>query len=125
MQFALTNLFLVAVSAVLYLVVRTLPRLGEEVVAIRQPSLIERLIISDIPHRFDMLVNAVMEKSFRRLKVVLLRFDNYLTAKIKKINTHNGIQKPKANFVEELNGPVEGFVEVSDNSGMDLLKSEE
>ena len=125
MQFALTNLFLVAVSAVLYLVVRTLPRLGEEVVAIRQPSLIERLIISDIPHRFDMLVNAVMEKSFRRLKVVLLRFDNYLTTKIKKINTHNGIQKPKANFDEELNGPVEGFVEVSDNSGMDLLKSEE
>jgi len=116
-QFLLTNVFFLAVGTVLYIVVRTLPRLGEETAAPARQSIIERLVMSDIPHRVDVVLNAMLGKSFRKMKVLSLRFDNYLTDKLKKINTHSGASKAKPNFIEELGGPLEGAVEVVDNSG--------
>ena len=107
LQFILTNILLIAIGGMLYLFVRTLPRMGESEVKEEKRTVFERWVMSEIPHEIDKVLNATMGKLFRKLKVLLLRLDNYLTARLKKIHTEtnghgggltgNGA-KPKIDF---------------------------
>ena len=99
-QYILTNIFLLSIGLVLFLVVRSLPRVGEDgESAQRRQTLLERLVTSDIPNRLDAMTNVFLGKVFRRLKIHLLRFDNYLTERLKRMTPEgNGDSKPKIDF---------------------------
>jgi hypothetical protein len=56
-------------------------------------------VTSDIPNQLDAITNVFLGKVFRRLKIHLMRFDNYLTERLKKMNPEgNGGEKPKIDF---------------------------
>ena len=107
LQFILTNLLLISVGGILYIFVRALPRIGEREAKEEKRTVFERWVMSEIPHQIDRALNATLGKLFRKLKVLLLRFDNYLTSRLKKIHTEtngngSGITgtgaKPKIDF---------------------------
>jgi len=83
-------------------VARALPRLDEAALKPKRQSLLERWFTSEIPERVDALLGVYLGKFFRRLKVLLLRFDNYLSERIKKLSptNSNGNGKPKIDFSE-------------------------
>ncbi len=98
-QFIITDIIMLSLGAMLYLAVRALPRIEEDTAATRGHTLVDRLLHSEIPHKIDAVVNSYSGKFFRKLKVLLMKFDNYLTHRIKKMNTHmNGTGKPKIDF---------------------------
>ena len=99
LRFVLTDLLMLSLGAILYLIVRALPRIEEDHAARAKHSFVHRLLHSAIPHKIDLGINAYAEKFFRKLKVWLMRFDNYLTHRLKKIHTNgNGNGKPKIDF---------------------------
>ena len=99
-QYILVNIFLLSTGLVLFLVVRSLPRIGEDDESARKrQTFLERLVTSDIPHRLDEMTNVFLGKIFRRVKIHLLRLDNYLTERMKRMNPEtNGEAKPKIDF---------------------------
>ena len=122
LQLILTDILFLALAVMLYLVVRTLPRIEESGDPDRK-GVFERMITSDIPGRIDETLNAFIGKAFRRMKVNLMRFDNYLTGKLKTMNMENGNSNGKNGkngdhneYMKELTGPLEKEVEKEDNS---------
>jgi len=90
MQFIILNLILVALGVVLYLIVRTLPRLGDEHAHPQPVTLFERWIVSEIPERVDAVLNNFLGKSLRKTRVLLMRLDNFVSKWLARIKTKNG-----------------------------------
>lgn len=95
-QFILVNILLISFGGILYIIARTLPRLEKNQKEEEKQNLLEKFIISDLPYKVDSLIYAYLGKILRFLKVLVLRFDNYLTDKLKKVNIKN--QTKKADF---------------------------
>lgn len=90
-QFVVINILMISVGVVLYLMIRALPRIdGEEDIPSRA-NILERWITSEIPEKVDVLLNNFLGKFFRRLKIALLKIDNYITKRMEKIK---GVQAP-------------------------------
>ena len=105
---------MISLGTILYIVARSLPRIKEEGGPARQ-TFLDRLIISEIPHKVDTTINTFSGKLCRKLKVSLLKFDNYLSGRLKKMNLElNGNGKPKIDFLE-LNSDKEEKNTVADN----------
>jgi len=94
LQFILTDLLMLSLGAILYLVVRTLPRIGESAPQ-GERGLFERWITSEIPERADSFVKNFFHKFLRKTKIFILKMDNILTQRMKKIKPDmNGETKP-------------------------------
>ena len=94
-QFIITNILMVSLGIVLYLVARALPRV-DETVPVHGP--LGRWVTSEIPERVDVALNSFLGKFLRRTKVFLLKIDYLLTERIKKTKTENGNGKAKIDF---------------------------
>ena len=95
LQFILTTILFLALGTILFLVVRSLPRIGEDP-AVRRTNIWERLLASEIPERIDAVVTNVLAKFLRRTKVVVLKLDNRITKfleKSKSISTTHAGQR--------------------------------
>jgi len=90
LQFIVVNLIFIALGVILYLVVRTLPRLGDEHAHPQPVTIFERLIVSEIPERIDAALNAFLGKTLRKTRVVLMRLDNFVSKWLARIKTKNG-----------------------------------
>jgi len=90
LQFIIVNILFVAAGTALYLVVRTLPRLGDERAHPHPLTLVERLIVSEIPERVDAALSAFLSKFLRRTHVILLRLDNFVSKSLARIKTKKG-----------------------------------
>ncbi len=104
-QFILVDIVMLSLGGILYLVVRALPRIEEGEPDPDAHSFIDRIIHSHIPHKIDVAVAAYSGKLFRKLKVVLMKLDNYLTNRLKIINIDSGgtggiTGKPKIDLSE-------------------------
>ncbi|HTY39641.1 MAG TPA: hypothetical protein VMC43_00935 [Candidatus Paceibacterota bacterium] len=99
LQFIFTNVVMLAAGIILYLMARALPRIVDDPAGERPPTFFERLVNSDIPNRLDEATNFWLGKIFRRLKISLMRFDNYLTERLKRINTEASA-KPKIDLAD-------------------------
>jgi len=98
-QFTLSTILMLALGLVLYLTARSLPRITEDPNEDKKKSLVEAWIVSEMPHRIDQAMNTFMGKFFRKLKIYILRMDNILTERLKKMSSdQNG--KPKIDFNE-------------------------
>lgn len=80
---------MVALGVILYLVARSLPRVGEETPTVKK-NFFERWAASEIPEKVDYFINGFLEKFLRKSKVYLLRIDNFLTKRLNKTKTNGG-----------------------------------
>ncbi len=90
-KFILINILFVSTGGIIYIFLKTLPRLEEA----DSPKInaLDKFIISDLPHKIDYTFNLYFGKFLRKIKVLLLKFDNYLSEKIKKLNSKTDIKK--------------------------------
>ena len=84
LQFIVTNIFFLSLGVILYVAVRTLPRIDGSIAPERKGAW-ERWLASGVPERIDRALNGFLFKALRRLKVLLLRADNALNARLQKI----------------------------------------
>jgi hypothetical protein len=94
MMFVFTIVLMFALGAVLYLMVRALPRIAEEPQA--KESFLDRWAKSQIPEKIDIAFNGFLVKFLRRVKVFALKFDNAVSVGLRKVSA--GENGKKQNF---------------------------
>jgi len=77
---------MISFSAVLYLMVRALPRIQEE--AAMKEGFLDRWAHSEVPEKVDAAVNGYLLKFLRKVKVVVLKLDNTLSKHLQTIQHH-------------------------------------
>ena len=82
--FILTDVLMIAVGGVLYLMVRALPRIAE--VSADHQNIIDRLAHSEIPEKLDAAFDTLLVKFLRKSKVFILKLENSLNKRLRKIN---------------------------------------
>jgi len=98
----------------LVLVARSLPRIHEGESGEAEPrGAFSRYILSDLPHRADVSLSIFLEKIMRRLRIILLRFDNFLTEHLRRISDQNK-EKPKIDFKD-----IENTAELGEKSELE------
>lgn len=94
--FIVSNILMLSVGLVLYVVARTLPRIdvsdGED-----KRNIFDRWVHSEVPEKVDVVLNAFLAKILRRAKVFLLKSDNFVSDKLQRVSA-NGNGKPKIDF---------------------------
>ncbi|MDO8664379.1 MAG: hypothetical protein Q7K44_02415 [Candidatus Liptonbacteria bacterium] len=111
LQFILTTILMASLGTMLYLVARSIPRVGEEVSD--KKSFLDRFASSEIPEKIDTAFNGFLLKYLRKLKIVLLKVDNFITEKLKKISSNGNLKhfgkltsKPKIDLKDISGDPV-------------------
>ena len=99
-QFIVIDIFMIAVGVVLYLIVRALPRIDEGHGPHFKTTVLEHWLTSEMPERIDRVLNSFLGKFIRRTKIVLMKVDNVLTNRLKKIKTEVGNGTPQKGFGE-------------------------
>lgn len=114
-DFLLTYAAVISLGIILVIIVRSWPKInavpGEE----KKSGIFERVLLSDIPQKADLILMRFTEKMCRKLKVAVLRTDNYLTAKLKNMSERSN-EKPKINF-KEIHGASEMASVDTENAG--------
>jgi len=99
-MFIFTSIFMVSLSAVLYLVVRTLPRIAEEQGGEAAGHGAVHPLRSHIPEKIDVALNGFLLKSLRKLKVLVLKIDNSLSRHLQRVKPEENGKKPSIDFKE-------------------------
>ncbi|TSC60367.1 MAG: hypothetical protein LiPW15_245 [Parcubacteria group bacterium LiPW_15] len=97
--FIITNIFLISLAAILFMVARVLPRIETPAEEIKQSPL-EKWVTSGVPEKVDAVLNAFFAKFLRRAKVVIMRVDNSVTNRLQNFAKKEGNGKPKPDFKE-------------------------
>ena len=101
--FIVTDILMVTVGVVLYLMVRALPRIAEE--SSERRGVLDRLAHSEVPEKLDAAIDTFLIKLLRKVKVFILQLDNALSKHLRKINVaENGETKVAVDFSEFVNG---------------------
>ena len=91
-NFALQTIFLVSFGVIVYLVAIAVPRISDESVHERKGFI--REWFRNVPlDKIDDGVNSFSEKTLRKLKVFIMKFDNFVSRllnKVKKNGNGNG-----------------------------------
>lgn len=101
-EFIFTTLLMIFLGAVLYLTVRALPRI-EEVTAGEgeaPKNMFEHWAHSEIPEKIDAAFSGFMLKFLRRLKIVVLRLDNWLAKSLRKVQPTENRANTNIDFKE-------------------------
>lgn len=97
-NFILEIALMLGLGAMIYMVARAVPRIGDEIQETH--TKLDRLFASIPLHKADALLNNFLEKFLRKTKLVLMKLDNSLGSyldKIRKISSNgqrNGEEKP-------------------------------
>ena len=97
LQFIATNVLMVSLGMVLYVVVRTLPRVEDSGVPEKR-GIWEKWIASGVPEKIDKWLNAFLAKFLRKVKIVLLKMDNSITSRLNKVRQDANGAQPKTNI---------------------------
>ncbi len=104
MMFVFTILLMLALGTVLYLMVRALPRLGGEDEPAKE-SFLDRWGRSEIPEKIDAAFNGFLVKFLRRVQVIALKFDNAVSARLRKAAAEsNGKDKKQSFELKDIGG---------------------
>lgn len=87
-EFVLANIAMIAVGVILFVIARSLPRIGE--VETSPKSLLERWITSEVPEKLDTTFNSFAGKFLRKLRVIILKVDNAVSISLKRFKQENG-----------------------------------
>jgi len=91
-NFILQIIIMSSLGAMIYLIARAAPRVGDiEEIFKKQPlgdfeKLIAKIPISEI----DFILSAWVEKSLRKIKLILMKWDNLLSEHLNRIKKTNG-----------------------------------
>ncbi len=100
-QFIFTIVLMISFGGLLYVGVRGMSRLEDELIfSPERVSFWKRLANSGILERLDKTLVQLTHRFLRRLRVVLLRFDNILTVWLKKTRLKNGEEGIHTEFKE-------------------------
>lgn len=100
-QFVFTLALMISFGGLLYLSVRGLSRLEDEMVFVpEQSSLWKRLTTSGFLEKLDTFLVRSIHRLLRRVHVFLLRFDNNLTGWLKKTKLKGGEEGILTEFKE-------------------------
>lgn len=104
-----SSILMVSLSAVLYLIVRTLPRIAEEP-GTEKRGLLDGWTHSHIPEKIDVFMNGFLLKLLRKLKVVVLKIDNTLSRHLERVKPSDNGKKSSIDFKEIAGQNKEGEV---------------
>jgi hypothetical protein len=98
--FLFTLVLMFSLSAVLYLMVRALPRVAEadgiNGSSVDGPrGLLDRWAHSELPEKIDASFNAWLLKLLRKFKVFTLKLDNAISRHLRKINHEHAVSDKK------------------------------
>lgn len=91
---------MVSLSAVLYLIVRTLPRIAGESNEKQSGGLFHRFRHSGLTEKFDAALNGFLLKFLRKFKVSVLKLDNTLSRHLQKIKPEENTKNSSIDFKE-------------------------
>ena len=97
-QFIFTDILMLSLGVVLYLMVRALPRIAEE--PSEKKNFLDRLAHSDIPEKMDAILNIFLLKFLRKVKILVMKLDNMLSRGLRKIKPEENGAKPAIDFKE-------------------------
>jgi hypothetical protein len=97
LQFILMNVLFISLGGIIYIILKTLPKIEEEN-SNEKIGFLEKFIISELPHKIDSAFNFYLSKILRRFKILILKLDNYLTEKLKKFNINGNGESKKIDF---------------------------
>lgn len=106
-EFILTIILMFSAAVVIYLIASILPRIEEGGESSVKIKFLDRLAHSEIPGKIDEFLNKFIEKILRKLKIVILKFDNYINIVLDKLKIsekttpEKSVLKPKDKKVEE------------------------
>lgn len=100
LTFVITNIFLLALGGMLFLMTRALPRVEEPDLAVRRGPL-ERWITSGAPERIDAAMKSFLSKFLRRSKILVLRVDNILTTKLQNMQKEEKVKPQFDQLISE------------------------
>ncbi|MCR4327966.1 MAG: hypothetical protein NUV53_00405 [Patescibacteria group bacterium] len=103
-EFILGNIAMVSAGVVLYLFAHSLPRIGEP--EAQSKDIFERWATSEFPEKLDGAFNGFAGKFLRKLRVVILRFDNIISESLRRFKQNNGNGKSLGVF-EKFNTEIE------------------
>ena len=83
-------LFFAGISTMIYLVARALPRIGDDLSPLPTSNAMDRLLNKIPTERLDELSGKVLEKTLRRVRLSLLRLDNFLGHSLERVKRSNG-----------------------------------
>ncbi len=86
-QFLFFNLLLISLGVVLYIVIRTIPRIDGEPV---ERTVMERWLTSELPQKLDAFFHSFYLRTLRRLRVMVLKIDNSVNKKLESIRLERG-----------------------------------
>lgn len=98
-QYIFTSILMVALSAMLYLMARALPRIVEDPQA-DKPGIFDRWARSQFPEKVDTALNGFLLKTLRKFKVIVLKLDNTLSAHLQRAATDENGKKSAIDFKE-------------------------
>lgn len=89
---------MLSLGTMIYLIARQVPRVGDEVSEeiVRPKTRFDRLFSSSRFEKFDVIFNNFVEKLLRKVKLILMKLDNFTTSyldKVKKYKLNNNSQK--------------------------------
>ncbi len=89
---------MLSLGTIIYLIARTVPKIGDEVTEniTSQKSKFDRLFSYLRVEKFDVIFNNFVEKILRKLKLILMRLDNFTNSyldKVKKYKMNGNGQK--------------------------------
>jgi hypothetical protein len=84
-EFILTIVLMFSVGIIIYLIASVLPRIEEEEESVIRIKFLDRLAHSEIPGKIDEFLNKFIEKILRKLKIIILKLDNYINMVLDKI----------------------------------------
>ena len=95
-DFIVQSVVFISFGVIVYVIVRALPRVADGNDTSQGIDTKNRRFISSLSlDKADAFVNTLFEKTLRRLKVFILRADNFITASLGKIISKKGDQNGK------------------------------
>jgi hypothetical protein len=95
---------MLSLGTMIYIIARTVPRIGDEVSEeiIRPKTKFDRLFASSRFEKLDVIFNNFVEKLLRKVKLLLMKLDNFTTSYLDKVKKYklgdnsqkNGEEKP-------------------------------
>lgn len=103
--FILNLILMFSLGAVVFMVVRVLPRIEDNGQKRDERSFFERWLVSELPEKADLYLSSLLTKWLRKIRIFILRMDNILGNHLSKINPHAGKSRTNgggfADIVEE------------------------
>ena len=113
LEFILANVAMICAGVVLYLLAHSLPRIGET--ETEPKGIFERWVASELPERLDGVFNSFAGKLLRKLRVMLLKFDNAVSESLKKVRSQENGSKDRGVDFKEIMGDKESAKDKSEN----------